>query len=340
MKVLGKILRTIVLVVLILALVLCAVLELYPLLNDRAGTRETGESASRWMAEIDDAKLLSDIAIPGAHDAAADETQLRLMTKCQDKGFSQLLQDGFRYLDIRLGAEEIGGRQDLTFYHGFLHCLKGVFPWSAHLTFEDAAKACGDFLTANPTETVLFVVKQEHGNESVREFEELLDQLIEASETKDLWLLTDTIPTLGQARGKIVLFRRYTDEADLGERAGIYIDWTDQGNVPDVENAPGAVMEEKEAFRLFIQDRYCYDSDTKWQVFTAAAKDGRTKDAGDVLINFLSTKGTHTVGHPFAYAKDLDQRLLSLEQSTVLPGWTILDFGDAQLADVIIRSNT
>ncbi len=336
MKKFWKTLRTILIVLLALGVVLCCILEVYPAMHDTAASHPPAIPSADWMAALDDSLLLSEINIPGVHDAAANETQLRLMTKCQDRSIDALLLDGFRYLDIRLGAEEIGGRTELTFYHGFLHCLKDIWPWSDHLSFEDVASDCADFLKKHPTETILFVVKQEHGSESISEFERLLDDHIIASDTADLWLLTDSIPTLGEARGKIVLFRRYTDDAGLRKRAGIYIDWFDQGNKPKEGNTPGVVTEEKETFRLYIQDRFSYDADTKWQVFTEAAV--VSKDPGDVLINFLSTKGTAAYGHPYHYAEDLNARL-DRNDTDALSGWTIIDFGNAYLADIIISSN-
>lgn len=335
MRKLWKVLKTLFIVLLIFAMVLAGGLEIYPMIADTATAYRPVVPSADWMAALDGRLLLSEISIPGVHDAAANETQLRLMTKCQDSGIDALLLDGFRYLDIRLGAERTDGRTDLTFYHGFLHCLKGIFPWDEHLSFEDVAADCADFLRKHPSETILFVVKQEHGSETVAEFERLLVDRIKSSVSSDLWLLTDTIPTLSEARGKIVLFRRYRDDAGLGKRSGIYIDWADQGNRPDAENALGVVSEEKDTFRLYIQDRYSYDAETKWQVFcdTAAV----SKAPGDVLINFLSTKGTAPVGHPHQFAKDLNARLET--ENVALKGWTIIDFGNANLADIIIRSN-
>ena len=335
MRKLWKILRTLFLVLLIFAVVLACVLEIYPMIADTATSDRPVVPSADWMAALDDRLLLSEICIPGVHDAAANETQLRLLTKCQDKSIDALLLDGFRYLDIRLGVEQTGTGNDLTFYHGFLHCLKGIWPWTEHLRFGDVAADCADFLRKHPTETILFVVKQEHGDESVAEFERILDDLIAGSDASDLWLLTDTIPTLGEARGKIVLFRRYQDNAGLGRRSGIYIDWTDQGNRPKEGNTPGVAAEDKDTFRLYVQDRFCYDADTKWQVFTEAA--AVSGEPGDVLIYFLSTKGTAPYGHPHHFAKDLNARLET--ENVSLMGWTIIDFGNANLADIIIRSN-
>ncbi len=336
MKKFLKVLKILLAVIAAILIVICCVVEVYPALHDKAGSSETDASMAFWMKGIDDDRLLSDISIPGIHDAASDECQLRLMTKCQDKDITSLLYDGYRYIDARLGYEEINGEKNLTFYHGFLHCLNGVFPWSAHLTFEDVAKQCGVFLKENPSETILFVVKHEQLNTSDAEFEETLHYLIDKSETKDMWLLTDSIPTLGEARGKIVLFRRYPDDANLGAKSGIYIDWTKQDEAPDGDSSLTYAKEEKDTFSLYVQDRYKYDAETKWQVFEKTAALGKQPE--DVLINFLSSNGTAAYGHPYALAKPLNR---NLKENTpkVLPGWTVVDFGDAELAKLIIDSN-
>ncbi len=57
---------------------------------------------------------------------------------------------------------------------------------------------------------------------------------------------------------------------------------------------------------------------------------------GDVVLSFLSTKGTGTYGHPWQYARDLNARLLKTGE---LHGWIVLDFFDAQLASHIYSMN-
>ena len=338
MKKPGRVLITILIILVFIGAVLFGILEFYPQLHDRVQLSAIAGTAD-WMGQIDGDLRLSQISIPGAHDAAANDSQLRLLTKCQDQDIAALLRDGFRYLDIRLGIETVNGKKDLTFYHGFLHCLKGPAPWSGHLTFEDAASVCGAFLQAHPTETILFVVKQEHGSEPAAEFGSLLDELIEASSTKAQWLLTDEVPTLDEARGKIVLFRRYQDDAGLGEKAGIYLDWPSQGNAAKNENDPDVDRITYGDHTLFVQDRYKYDTEPKWQAFQAAvSKAVQEKAAGDIFINFLSSNGKQLYGHPYGLAKDLNVRFLNADYE-VLPGWTIVDFGNASLAARIYRMN-
>ena len=67
-----------------------------------------------------------------------------------------------------------------------------------------------------------------------------------------------------------------------------------------------------------------------WKFFTEA-------DKGDISINYLSTNGPPAFGHPYKYAKHLNERLPSLEGT--LKGWVIVDFGTPALASLIYNEN-
>ena len=71
----------------------------------------------------------------------------------------------------------------------------------------------------------------------------------------------------------------------------------------------------------------------KWAAFCA-----ETDDPNAVVLRFLSTKGHMTFGHPYRYAKELNPRLLVLcESQDISLGWTVIDFGNAQLASAIYQ---
>ncbi len=304
---------------LILILVAAAFFIIAPLTEN--GKEEAAAGSADWMASLDDALSLSETRLPGTHDSATKYCQLAYVTKCQKLTIGEQLEAGFRYLDIRLGVD--GARMVLM--HGFTYCKTGPFPWSEKLSLESVLADCYAFLKAHPTETVLFAVKQEHGDESVADFQKLLDQTVAAGGSH--WLLTDRLPTLGEARGKLVLLRRYDDAAKLGKRAGIPLLWADQGGHDNV--SLNTVSSDNGSYTLWVQDRYEYDADDKWAAFTAglaAAKAGKS----DAAVHFLSTKGTFVQGHPFAFAKDLNARLSA--ESLPAAGWIVIDFGTPSLA--------
>ena len=289
-----------------------------------------------WMAALDDGMNLGRIVIPGTHNSGAEHAQLAFFSKCQSMSVREQLEAGFRYLDIRLSGEPGDGELRLT--HGFTDCKPSALSNRA-LTLGDVLEDCCAFLDGHPSETVLFCAKHEHGEISVRDL-----QLLLAAETEkrpERWLLTDSLPTLGEARGRIVLLRRWEDEAGLGPDAGIPFGWADQGGVPaaveDVEaNFPGDLL-------LWVQDRYEYGVGDKWTAFLSGLETGAGED--EAAVHFLSTKGEAAYGHPYYFAKRLNPMLGELSLSEiVLPegsslGWIVVDFGSAKLAEHIYAEN-
>ena len=311
-----------------LLLIAVAVFLIIPL-TERVDKTSVPGSAD-WMAELEDERPLSELVIPGTHDSATQYVDLAFFSKCQALSVGEQLEAGARYLDIRLGVDEHNGIFKLM--HGFTNCRPSAVSIDA-LYLDELLRECYAFLAAHPSEAVLFAVKQEHGEESVEEFETMLDGYLR--EHPDYWLLTDTLPTLGEARGKLVLLRRYEDAAGLGERSGVPFLWEDQrGHETVALNTEGV---EQGTYCLWVQDRFEYGTEDKWAAFeTGMANAAAQKAEGDVILSFLSTKGTGTYGHPWKYAKDLNARLLKTGE---LNGWIVLDFFDAQLASQIYSMN-
>ena len=325
-KVLRFLLR---LIAFVLALILCVLLAVFVVPLAETVDKSPVSGSADWMAKLPDEMLLSEIVIPGTHDSATQFVQLAFFSKCQALSIGEQLDAGFRYLDIRLGIDNETGALQLM--HGFTRCKTGVF--SKTLLLNDVLDACYGFLDAHPTETVIFAVKQEHGNESVGEFETRLDAIICEDESR--WLLSDMLPALGQARGKLVLLRRYEDKAALGERAGVPFLWDNQNGSADVSLHEAA--EDNGGYTLWVQDRYEYGSKDKWNAFTSGIDAGRERAQGDIAVHFLSTKGTLAYGHPYLFAKPLNQKLM--EADLALDGWIIVDFASAPLAERIWSAN-
>ncbi len=312
---------------LIAVLALAVMMYVIPALEGVDRTEAGG--SSDWMSHLSDDTPLSDVILPGTHDSATKFVQLAYFSKCQALSIGKQLEAGYRYLDIRLGADG----DKLKLMHGFTNCTEGGFPWSNALYLDNVLADCYSFLKAHPGETVIFAVKQEHGGESVLQFERLLDGYI--SKNEDMWLHTSSVPTVGEARGKLVLMRRYQDEAALGDRAGIPLIWPDQGGHDDVSLAAAAA--DNGSYTLTVQDRYEYGAEDKWKAFTKGLTACETGE-NSVLVNFLSTKGTATYGHPYAFAKQLNAKLLDLSEDQ-LHGWVIVDFASAKLAQHIYEVN-
>ena len=289
--------------------------------------------SSDWMSRLDDALPLNRIALPGTHDSGAQFAQLAYFSKCQASDIRTQLDDGFRYLDIRLGVTGEGEDTRALFYHGFCRCRTGFFPWAPALDLETALQDCYGFLEEHPSETVLFTVKQEQGEDTAA-LQALLDKAIR--QDPDKWLLTGRIPTLGEARGRLVLVRRYEDKAGLGDRSGLFLDWPDQGGRTDTGAHASSV--ELPWGRLLVQDRYKYETGEKWTAFLAGLAAG-SQETDELRLHFLSTNGSPKFGHPFSYAKTLNLFLEAEDLSAYPPSWIIVDFSDAGLACAVYSRN-
>lgn len=287
------------------------------------------EGSADWMGRLPDSMPLSEVVLPCTHDSATQYVQLAFFAKCQDLSVGEQLEAGFRCLDIRLGAD--GDR--LKLMHGFTSCTEGGWPWSRTLYLDSVLDECVSFLKAHPNETVVFSVKMEHGDETVTRFQELLGSYIQRD--ADMWLLTSKVPTVGEARGKLVLLRRFPDEAGLGADSGLSFMWFSQSGHGDV--SLNTVSSENGSFTLWVQDRYEYGLEDKWSAFLAGMESA--KPGGDAIaLNFLSTKGVSKYGHPYKYASKLDPRLLEIPAGS-LSGWIFVDFASPKLAEKIYSAN-
>ena len=323
---LKRFLTAILVLILLLAAVFAVMMYLVPATETVDQTAVEG--SADWMAELPGDLKLSEVVLPGTHDSATKDVFLAYFSKCQTLDFTGQLEAGFRYLDMRLAVDGSG----FKLMHGFAQCKEDWWPFAKTLQLETVLTQCYRFLDAHPTETVVFAVKQEHGSEPVSQFETSLAEILKKD--AKYWLLTDRIPTVEEARGKLVLMRRYEDEAGLGKESGIPLRWGDQGGRADTEKH--IEKESNGTYTLWVQDRYKYETGEKWNAFVQGL-DGAVTGPEDLAIHFLSTNGSPKFGHPYQYARDLNQMVYTLERN--LSGWVIVDFASPALAALIYREN-
>ena len=307
------------------ALALGAVLVIAPM-TERVDESVVPGSAD-WMARLDDEKRLNELLLPGTNESASRYTPRAFFTKRQALSVREQLEAGYRFLDLRVTLNERGD--------GFtLVCAEGdcrTSPFGGALTLDEILGDCYAFLDAHPRETLLLAVRTGRGAVSDRRCGLLFDAYIR--ERPDYWLAADTIPTLGEARGKLLLLRSWDDAAGLREEAGLPLRWRDQGGFDDTSLS--SATEDLLAYTLHVQDRREFDPDDKWAAFLAGMSGA---EEGSVTLSFLSTKGSTRYGHPYEFAKDLNARLMSCDDAA-LHGWIAVDFGSAALAERLYRLN-
>lgn len=216
-------------------------------------------SLASWMARVPDWTPLALMNIPGIHDAAtwnfsqansdsiwqdvnpADDVPPADYFRCQEASMAAALEAGVRFFDLRYAIDPT--YTQLVFWHSQA-LLSEV------ATMADVMYAFYAWLDQHPTETVLLSFQYEgstlpnaSNNASVQL--QLFDILTSPAAQRYILQTKDELPTLGQARGKIVLIRRFDmDQVAPGYEAalpGLHMSpalWTDDdANITLVYNA-------------------------------------------------------------------------------------------------------
>ncbi|KAK7208579.1 PLC-like phosphodiesterase [Myxozyma melibiosi] len=188
--------------------------------TDSGLKRSPSASAAKWMSYFSDKVSVSALSIPGTHNSCAHYVSLPSV-RCQNAPLVQQLDRGIRFLDIRLSRPflqfcSLGqSRHELVVVHS-------AFPVCAYraVTFSKVLGRVYAFLDANPSETVIMSLKHEGPFSKGRV--ELADILwsgyIKGHEHR--WFLEPRMPSLGEARGKIILFRRFECRDEQVSRFG------------------------------------------------------------------------------------------------------------------------
>jgi 1-phosphatidylinositol phosphodiesterase len=291
---------------------------------------------SNWMSLVNGSKLLSELSIPGTHDSGAKSPSSdagRLTT--QTRTIAEQLDDGIRFLDIRVGYTN----NEFALYHEDV---------SLGLTFQDVLDTCSTFLTNHPRETIIMSLKKEDdapasGNTRGVTFQDRFEKYVTDSPT-GLFSRRNAIPPLRGSRGTIVLFRRYAVVARAGApRQGInaYDDFPNDAT-GTIDGPP----------KLVIQDQFAQSGlntrtrAEKWTAIKKLLNEASDPGNADVLyVNFASAAGIiHNDiddDYPDAVAKDINPQLVDYftDHPTGRFGIVVTDFETASLNRLIVETN-
>ncbi|KAI1187008.1 PLC-like phosphodiesterase [Nemania serpens] len=283
---------------------------------------------ANWMAALPDTVPIAQLNIPGTHDAAtwnySQATQDGLsgatrcdgttalparVYRCQRRSIAEALEGGIRFFDLRFALDPLDAR--LAFWHGpaLLSDTAGV---------EDVLFGFYAWLDAHPSETVLLSFQYEHGTRAnassdARVQRMLFDTLTsEAAAGRYVDQRRGTLGTLGEARGKILLFRRF----DLDALPPQF-----EAAMPGLHMAPGKWADnDPEGFALvfndtaadgsgtaFIEDYYHPDEygspeeniEAKFGAVETQLRRAAAGDRDSLFITF--TSGTHVEVDPPVY---------------------------------------
>ncbi len=222
-----------------------------------------------WMAAIANSTSLAELSIPGTHESAAFYEPVPGTAKAQNLTLAEQFAAGIRYVDIRCRHLD----DAFQIYHG---------PVSELLGFDDVIGFAHDFLAAHPSETIIMSIKEESApSGDTRTFEDTFDAYV--AKDPGLWRLDATIPSLGVARGKIQLLRRF--DATTTPTGLDASKWADDATFT-LSSTNGAIR---------VQDQYLVSDDAaKFDAITALLAEAKTAVPDTLYLDYTSGYQSHS----------------------------------------------
>ncbi len=290
-----------------------------------------------WMKKIEDFVLVSDINLPGTHDSCTCRAQLPFISKCQNMTICEQLDAGIRYLDIRVEKSE----EKLKLVHAIADCKEPENP-EKKLFLESVIEECRNFLSENPSETILLSFKRDDGVSSEETFDTFFDNYLE---NDPIWYRENRIPTLGEVRGKIVLINRdnidKTNKKYTDLNSGINLsNWVYQKENTERIYETAELLGRDGALTgkaFCIQDLYGLTPQKKWNLAVMPFIK-KPPETDGILITFFSCSSTFY--NPKRGAKFINKRLsdITLKKAKKY-GWIIMDYPTKKFINEIINSN-
>ncbi|XP_018416494.1 PREDICTED: uncharacterized protein LOC108790680 [Nanorana parkeri] len=259
-----------------------------------------------WMSYLPDSLPLSSLAIPGTHDTMAFFGGP--LAECQSWGLLNQFSAGVRFLDIRPRHYQ----NSLPIFHGVSY---------QRVYFDQVLRDTVTFLTEHPSETVLMRVKEEYEPyENTRSYYQSVAEVV--SQIGEQWFLrSSSLPTLGEARGKIIVLQEFSSKGEGPDFGPPY---------------PG---------RMSISDQYQVSDDAvKWAEVERHLKVAQNGDPERAYLTYCS--GTHWLLYtPESLARKINPRVLGFLNTKSSVGRTrsmgivITDFPGSELVRQIVLDN-
>lgn len=279
-----------------------------------------------WMSAYADDTRLEQMNIPGTHDSAtwnytqAVQDALANVTandgeityppevfRCQSASIAASLNAGVRFFDLRFALDPTGVK--LVFWHS-----QALL--SETSTVDDVVTAFYFWLDQHPSETVILSFQYEGSTTINASFDAtvqmmLFDVLNSTTAAQYIEQTHDALPTLGEARGKAVLFRRF----DLDQLPEDY-----DATLPGLHLSPSAWTDDSKDITLtynaaknltaHVEDYY--EPDDLGANSTAAANIAAKLNATVVHLQKATTNSSN-------YADSLFISFASAEHVTTMP---------------------
>ena len=312
-------------------------------------TAETAYSyANEWMAGIPDEALLSSINIPATHDTGTagvveDLIPSVSITSCQNLYYDEQLNMGARSFDIRANAtKDDASAADVKIVHGgeLWQCQEKN---GSDLTLQSILSTSLGFLEKHKSETVILTVKPDAG--STIGLEHAVAEFIEKN--KDKVYSGGDIPSMKEARGKIIFLRRFnlTKNYDSSVERAMGFNLTNWDDIKYKDYKYAYKLYDDGKNHVYIQDAYNTYGSEKWPYILETMKQTTGQDTSHPIeynswvFNYTSC----SQGTPLGLTREINPRLFKDEGNCIdnrFLGTVMLNFIDDPMARLIYETNS
>lgn len=234
------------------------------------------DDQSAWMSRVDDNTFVSQLSIPGAHDAATGHGFQGLYgvlggdayARTQDKTITEQWNSGIRAFDFRPCVDG----SDLRINHGVIQ---------TKLTLKDALTTLCDLLDQHPTELAIVIIRHEtEGDDNNSSWNSMMTSLIGSNPIKAHTVNFTAIAKMSTMRGKLLILSR--DAYATSPTGGFIYGW---GHNADYSSQQGGTIKGRSgSAKCYIQDFYDCSANGATQTKTKCIQ---------TMLNFSMSENTN-----------------------------------------------
>lgn len=199
------------------------------------------DDQSAWMSRVDDNTFVSQLSIPGAHDAATGHgTSMDSFGRTQDLTLTEMWNAGVRVFDLRPCVQD----NELAIYHGIL---------STNISFKEAVTTLCSLLDSHPTELAIIIMRHEDDSDSGdASWNTLMTTQLTTEPIKSHAVAFKALLKMSEARGKLLILSR--DAYATSPTGGFIYGW---GHNADYSSQQGGTIKGRSgSAKCYIQDFY------------------------------------------------------------------------------------
>ncbi|KAG4082823.1 PLC-like phosphodiesterase [Neocallimastix lanati (nom. inval.)] len=234
----------------------------------------------KWMSLLPEDLKLNKLNIPGTHDSGTFRvtTAVSAFAQTQNLSIKEQLENGIRYLDLRLSDDEESSDRNIYNSHDSIVCWESFWSWKK-LHLNKVLDYCVEFLLTQESkdETIILHLKQENRPEKMqaKEFTNKVGNVIFDKKYQNYIYNSTTIPLHKDVKCKIYIVTRsnFVMEDDSGknnQNFGCKIEISEMGGCYFYNKADPLGLNSGDICRqvvigdIHVQDAYNLRENNKW----------------------------------------------------------------------------